>query len=314
MNVKALVKGAANAVIFKAKKHSPEILLGLGTAGMLGTIFLASKETLKAQAVLEKHINDREMIKEAAKLEEYSKEDEKKDKIALYVNTGKELIKTYWPAATLGAASFACIFASYGIMKGRNAAILAAYNAVNKAYDSYRERVRSEVGEEQEADLYSGRRTEKIESVKTKEDGKEVKTKEKIKVFTDEHGHSIYSVFFDESNPYWTNDPVLNKSTVLGIQNDLNDKLGAKGWLSLIEAYEMLGIDIDADDPRLKEMQLLGWRTQKHGGKGYVDFGIFDGYRQEKVDFVNGRERSILLDMNIDGYIFDDYRAEMRAK
>lgn len=314
MNLALTAKKIGHVIIFQARKHAPEILLGVGTAGILGTIFLASKETLKAQEVLEKHLEDRNAIKEASGLEDYTKEDEKKDKIQLYISTGKKLVKVYWPAVTLGAASFACIFASYGIMKGRNAAILAAYNAANKAYESYRERVRTEIGDEKEADIYADRRDEKIESTKTNAEGKEVKTKEKIKVFTDGHGHSLYSVFFDESNPYWTNDPVLNKNEVLKMQIDLNDKLGAKGWLSLVEAYERIGIDIDADDPRLKEMQLLGWRTQKHGGKGYVDFGIFDGYRQEKVDFVNGRERSILLDMNIDGYIFDDYRAELRAK
>lgn len=314
MNLVSTAKNIFNAVTFQAKKHAPEILLGVGSAGILGTIFLASKETLKAQEVIEKHIEDREAIKQAVKLDscDYDKEDEKKDKLALYMRTTKDLLKVYYPAIGLGVASFGCIFASYGIMKGRNAAILAAYNACSKAYESYRERVKNEIGEEAEADIYSERRTEKIESTKVNENGKEVKTKEKIKVFTDANGHSIYSVFFDESNPYWSNDPIINKNTVMQIQADLNDKLGAKGWLSLVEAYEMIGIDIEANDPRLKEMQVLGWRSKKYGGKGYVDFGIFDGYRQEKVDFVNGRERAILLDMNIDGYIFDDFGSELR--
>lgn len=313
MDILKMIKSAANTVWFEAKKRSPEILLGLGTAGIIGTIILSNKETSAAKEVIERHKEGREEIITASQYpEEYSHQDMIKDKFNLYMNTGVDLLKVYWPSITLGVASFGCIFASYGIMRGRNAAILAAYNACSKAYDSYRERVRNEIGEEAEDDIYTGRRTEKIESVKKKEDGKEVKTKEKIKVFTDGQGHSLYSVFFDEANPYWTNDPVLNKNTVLSIQNELNDKLGAKGWLSLVEAYETLGIDIEADDPRLKEMQMLGWRSEKHGGKGYVDFGIFDGYRQEKVDFVNGRERSILLDMNIDGYIFDDFRAEMR--
>lgn len=316
MDIIKFAKSAANTVIFQAKKHAPEILLGAGVAGLIGTAVLASKETLKAQDILKNHEEGREVIAKASALpkEEYSDEDRKKDKIQLYVTTGKYLIKTYWPSVTLGIASVACILTSYGIMKGRNAALLAAYNAVNKAYESYRDRVRNEIGEEQEADIYAERRNEKIESVKTNADGKEVKSKEKIKVFTDGNGHSIYSVFFDESNPFWVKDPIMNKNTVLDIQRRLNDRLGARGWVSLLEAYEALGIDIEADDPRLKEMQLLGWRTKKYGGKGYIDFGIFDGYKQEKIDFVNGRERSILLDMNIDGYIFDDFMTEMRIK
>ena len=314
MNLALTAKKVGHTIIFQTKKHAPEILLGLGSAGILGTIFLASKETLKAQDVLKEHEVKREAIRIASEehSDEYSEDDRKRDKAQLYIGTTKELIKVYWPAIALGAASFASIFASYGIMKGRNAALLAAYNAANKAYESYRERVRSEIGDEKEADIYAERRDEKIESVKKNEDGKEVKTKEKIKVFTDAHGHSLYSVFFDEANPYWTNDPILNKDTVMRIQSNLTDTLNAKGWLSLVDAYEALGIDIEADDPRLKEMQILGWRSKKHGGKGYIDLGLFDGYRRENVDFVNGRERSILLDMNIDGYIFDDFRAELR--
>ena len=315
MDILKMVKGAANTVWFEAKKRSPEILLGLGTAGIIGTIFLSNKETSAAKEVIERHKEGREEIITASQYpEEYSHQDMIRDKFNLYKNTGVDLLKVYWPSITLGVASFGCIFASYGIMKGRNAAILAAYNAVNKAYDSYRERVRTEIGDEAEEDIHYGRRTEKIETVKKKDDGKEVKSKEKIKVFTDANGHSIYSVFFDESSTRWQKDPILNKDAIIEIERDLTDKLRGRGWLSISEAYDALGFDIDASDPRLPEMQLLGWRSEKYGGKGRVDFGIMDGYRQENVDFVNGRSRYILLDMNIDGYIYDNTRAITRSR
>jgi len=38
------------------------------------------------------------------------------------------------------------------------------------------------------------------------------------------------------------------------------------------------------------------------GGDEFVDFGI---YEVRNADFVNGYERSILLDFNVDGLIYD---------
>ena len=39
-------------------------------------------------------------------------------------------------------------------------------------------------------------------------------------------------------------------------------------------------------------------------GDNFVDFGILDLYNEKKRDFVNGYERTILLDFNVDGEIY----------
>ena len=62
----------------------------------------------------------------------------------------------------------------------------------------------------------------------------------------------------------------------------------------------MLGI------PKTAAGQIVGWvYDEEHPiGDNFIDFGIYDDKRNEQVrDFVNGRERSILLDFNVDGNI-----------
>src|SRR5690606_18965952 len=67
-----------------------------------------------------------------------------------------ELTKLYWPAITLGGASIACIVGAHGIMKKRNAALVVAYNAVEKTFAEYRQRVADKLGEDAETDIRRG--------------------------------------------------------------------------------------------------------------------------------------------------------------
>ena len=55
--------------------------------------------------------------------------------------------------------------------------------------------------------------------------------------------------------------------------------------------------------PRTQAGQLVGW--VKGQGDDFVDFGIFDGDDMKHRDFVNGYERSILLDFNVDGIVYN---------
>ena len=69
----------------------------------------------------------------------------------------------------------------------------------------------------------------------------------------------------------------------------------------LNDVYEMLGI------PKTKAGYVVGWIYDKNHpvGDNEVDFGIFDMEREKNRDFVNGYERTILLDFNVDGNILD---------
>ena len=84
-------------------------------------------------------------------------------------------------------------------------------------------------------------------------------------------------------------------------QQYANDKLIAQGHLFLNEVYDMLGL------PRTKAGAIVGWVYDDNNavGDNFVDFGIYDVHRETARDFVNGYERSILLDFNVDGVIYD---------
>ena len=77
--------------------------------------------------------------------------------------------------------------------------------------------------------------------------------------------------------------------------------LKAKGYLFLNDVYDMLGI------PRTKAGQIVGWIYDEKNpiGDNFVDFGIYDGNKETVRNFVNGYERTILLDFNVDGNILD---------
>jgi hypothetical protein len=78
-------------------------------------------------------------------------------------------------------------------------------------------------------------------------------------------------------------------------------RLESQGYLFINDVYEMLGF------PKIKEGQVAGWIYNKEMpiGDNLVDFGIYDVTRQTTRDFVNGYERSIVLDFNIDGQILE---------
>lgn len=116
-----------------------------------------------------------------------------------------------------------------------------------------------------------------------------------------ENSPSEYARYFDESSALWTKDPSANIITLNYQQRSMNDKLRAKGYLFLNEAYEMLGMT------KTKVGQVVGWIYDEQNpiGDNYVDLGLYDIRNEENVNFINGNGNQILIDPNVDGYILD---------
>jgi len=290
------------------RNASPEIYLAIGIAGGVGTVVLACIATKKSDDVKAKHLEDIQIINDrweevqdgSRDIAEYSDEDHKKDLATVYVHTAGSYIKLYGPAVTLGVFSIACIIASHGIMKKRNAALIAAYKTIESGFAAYRKRVVEEYGEDTDYMFKNGIRAEKITETEVGEDGKKHKV-EKTNYTIDPNGISIYARFFDEFNPMWKGDANYNKLFLRSQQNYWNDMLQTRGHVFLNEVYDALGFE------RTKEGAVVGWTSTGENGDHNIDFNMYKGDRMSARDFVNGVEKSILLDFNVDGVIWDTF-------
>lgn len=301
------------------KKHSPEIMIVAGVIGVIGSAVLACKATTKVSDIVEETKENLDAVHEATEkgglidgttgeLVAYTAEDGKKDLAIIYAQTGVKFIKLYGPSVLLGALSITSILASHSILRKRNVALAAAYATVDKGFKEYRGRVIERFGKELDRELKYNIKAKEVEVIELDKDGNpvvdkkgEVKTSKQTINSADVLYSSDYARFFDEFCTGWTRDAEYNLMFLRQQQNFANEKLKKQGYLFLNDVYAMLGI------PKTKAGQIVGW-IYEAGGKfsdNYVDFGIYDLYNEKARDFVNGREKSILLDFNVDGNILD---------
>lgn len=299
------VTRAVNRTGLKIKKHSPEILLGVGVVGVVASTVMACKATLKVETVLEEAKNQIDTIHEVLDNPDmegkYTEEDSKKDLAIVYTQTGVKLLKLYGPSVAVGAISLGCIIGSNRILNKRNVALAAAYATVDRSFKDYRGRVIERFGKELDNELRYNIKAKEIETVSVDENGNEVVSKELVNVCDPNKFHNEYSIVFDDGNTGWSKDPELTKFFLIQQQNWANDRLKAKGHLFLNEVYDMLGAR------RTKAGAQVGWVYDEKNpvGDNFVDFGIFDINNPKARDFVNGYERVIILDFNVDGVILD---------
>lgn len=284
---------AVGRQILVAQKNSPRLLFAAGLVGVVGGTVLACKATLKLGDTLDEIREDIEAVKafrvsdpviqaDLAPVDHYNR-----DMAYVYAKGGVSIVRLYGPAVIVGGLSIAALTTSHVTLSRRNAALTAAYTAVSKAYDEYRERVRRIVGDERELEIYHAA---ELEDFKDPDTGKKIQ-----ELVSDPTKFSPYAKFFDESNVNWEKNPEENRLFIQLQQDYLNHLLRARGHVFLNEVYDALGID------RSQEGQVVGWVISDEGDN-YIDFGMFQA---RNARFVNGYERSILLDFNVDGVIYD---------
>lgn len=296
-NLKNLATSQTARKVLVAQKHSPQVLFGAGVVGMVATVVLASKATLKLEEKVlipaEENLSMARKLHGSDAAPDYGDKEYIHDATIIYTRAAGRTLKLYAPAVLVGAASVAALTGSHIILNKRYAGVVAAYTALEKGLNEYRERVLGEVGEDRERELFYGSvEREIVEETETGPQTKHIKTADKGQT------PSMYARFFDEYSTAWNRKPEYNLLFLRCQQNYANDKLKAQGHLFLNEVYDMLGLE------RTTAGSVVGWIVSKEGDN-YVDFGVFDGDNPRARDFVNGREGSILLDFNVDGIIYD---------
>ena len=121
-----------NSSKFFVKKHSPEILSGLGVAGVITTTIMAVKATPNALKLIDEY-----------------KENNDKDDIKIF-ETIKVAGVCYIPTTIIGVVSISCIMGASTISFKRNAALATAYKLSEAALKEYSDKVVEVIGEKKE--------------------------------------------------------------------------------------------------------------------------------------------------------------------
>lgn len=283
---------------FLLSKHSPEILLVGGIAGVIASTVLACKATLKAVEIIEQTKEIKGLLKYTLENEPptvYNFADYKKDLTVASIQGGVNLLRVYAPAIGLGTLSIAAIIGGHKILTSRNVALLGAYKILDKAFEDYRQKVIDTYGTDDDyyfrGLLNKPEQTEKKKGKSKKDESTELDVPP-CEVIGEE---SIYARFFDSSSLQWQKENSYNLYFLKAQQQYANNLLQAHGHVFLNEVYDALGI------PRSPAGAVVGWLLGH--GDDYIDFGLMSP--KNNIDAVNGYREWFLLDFNVDGPIWD---------
>lgn len=182
------------------------------------------------------------------------------------IQGAKKLVKLYGPTVLMELVAIACMSGSHIQMTKKNSMLMAALVAVSKGHDEYRDQI-----VEEEPEIRS-----EISLV-------------------DKSEWNAFTRIFDETCQSYHKDVEINRQFLHFCQSRANVMLRTKGVVFLNDVYDMLGYE------RTREGHVYGW---VYGGDGLneIDFGIFEGQNSR---FINGLERAVVLNFNVDGPLHD---------
>ena len=215
--------GLVNNVKKVVIKRSPEILTGIGIAGMISAGILAVRATPKAL----------ELIRE--------REDELKVEKLPVGETVKTTWKCYIPAVSTCILSAACIIGASSVHVKRNAALAAAYKLSEKALIEYKDAVIETIGEKKELEVRDKMAEKRIE--------KDAVSKTEV-IITDKGTSLCYDSI---SGRYFKSDI----ETIKRAENVINKQLLSDMYVSLNDFYDEIGLDFT------KVGRELGWSVDE---------------------------------------------------
>lgn len=203
------------------KKHSPEILTGIGIAGMITTTVMAVRATPKALILIE----------------------ERKEEIGAEKLEAMDMVKTTWacyiPAAITGTLSVACLIGASSVNARRNAALATACTLSESALKDYQGKVIEMFGEKKNEAVKDAVAKDKVEK-------NPVVTRE---VIITEKGNTLcYDAI---SGRYFKSDIEKIKKAECELNRQMLDDM----YVSLNDFYYEIGLD------SVKLGDELGWNV-----------------------------------------------------
>lgn len=231
------ISKAINNFRHELGKHSPEILTGLGIAGMVTTCVISVKATPKALIVLEE-------------IHKHNEENDISDKKEIGKQIVTKVCPLYLPAAVTGVVSIACIIGGQSVNLRRNAALATAYSLSESAFKDYRQKVVESIGEKKE-------KTIRDEVAKENRANHPIRNNE---VIITDRGDTL---FFDPISSRYFRNSIDNMKK---IQNNLAYRMsyGMEPYISLNDIYYEVGL------PSIEMGEDLGFTTRD----GLVEFDL----------------------------------------
>lgn len=291
--IPAKITRAAGRAALRYDKNQPKILFVTGVVGVVGATVLACRATLKIEDVLIEHQKTMLDIK-TVQHEEYTEQDRQRDKLVLYTQTVVKITKLYGPSIIIGSVAIAALTRSHNLLQNRNTALSAAYAGLEATFGNYRERVRKEVGDEQEEEFYRDAQVKR-----TMVEGKRVKSK-----YGGGAGSPYVELYSaDTSHNFHIGSHEANIMTLRQRENYLNDRLRMRGHLFLNEALEELGLD------PTEAGAVVGWLYKpddpNHNGQSFVSLGCWGDRDRDSINpLMMNNDDGIFVDFNVDGEIY----------
>lgn len=209
---KSSLSNIFNRVLAATKKHQPEILTGIGIAGMITTTIMAVKATPKA-------------LDRMAEVKEKHETDTDKKTFAKDILT--KVAPVYIPATIIGGLSTACLIGASSVNFRRNAALATAYTLSESALKEYQDKVVETIGEKKEEAVRAAVAKDRIDNNPPVE---------KNIVVTGGGDTLCYDMMCKRY--FYSSIDKMKK-----IENELNKRMRSENYISLNEFYYEVGLD-----------------------------------------------------------------------